>query len=236
MAEDKVTNAQAMADLSGATVTSSSGAGTEVNTSGANPTDAAGVDVTGVKAKPDEQAEDKPERMETPVPELPIDLKRDHPELYAAYVKHVQSGYASNDRVFSQVLNAFLRSHYSTLVMYWILFAVGVILFVVAVALALFQNQALAGAVFAGLSVVSFLLYFVSRPTQSVEENLIFIAWLGVVYNSYWTHLAWATERGTAQSQLDKATADVVQQLNALLDRHAQSVKERPSFKETIAG
>ena len=94
----------------------------------------------------------------------------------------------------------------------------------------------LGGAVFAGLGVVSFVLYFISRPTQAVEENLVYITWLGVIYNSYWTHIAWATKPEAAQAELEKATADAMQQLNSLLDRHAQSVKERPSIKDTVVG
>jgi hypothetical protein len=90
--------------------------------------------------------------------------------------------------------------------------------------------------VFAGLSVVSFLIYFISGPTQAVEENLIYTTWLGLIYNSYWTHLAWATKPDMAQAELEKATTDALQQLNALLERHAQSVKERPSIKTTLVG
>jgi hypothetical protein len=67
---------------------------------------------------------------------------------------------------------------------------------------------------------------------QSVEENLIYITWLGVIYNSYWTHLAWATQRKTAQAELDKATVDALKQLEKLVDRHAKSVKGRPTLRK----
>jgi len=30
------------------------------------------------------------------------------------------------------------------------------------------------------------------RSIQSIEGNLKFIAWLSMIYNSYWTHLAWS--------------------------------------------
>jgi hypothetical protein len=44
------------------------------------------------------------------------------------------------------------------------------------------------------------------------------------------THLAWATQRDTAQAELDKATTDALQQLEKLVNRHAKAVKARPKL------
>ena len=173
----------------------------------------------------------------TPLPGgVPPGYRDEHPELYAAWVKHVTDGYRAHDDVFRRILNAFMRGHYSSLVMQWVLFVVGVGLFVTGVALALTLNAPLAGALFGGLSVVAFLTYFVSRPTQAVEENLYFIAWLGMVYNSYWTHLAWTFEQATALEELETATKASVTRMQALIDRHAASVKARPGLSETLLG
>jgi hypothetical protein len=157
-------------------------------------------------------------------------LKQEHPELYYAYVENVKAGYESNKRVFDRVLRAFMTSHYSTMVMYWILFAVGVgaVLAAILTGLTQSQPQLAAAAAFVGVGAAAFVAYFISRSTQSVEENLVYIAWLGVIYNSYWTHLAWATKPETAQAELDKATASALEELQKLLDRHAESVKVRP--------
>ena len=163
-----------------------------------------------------------------PTKEL-AELKAQHKDLYDAYVAHVQDGYKNNARIFDDVLRAFMRSHNSTVAMYWILFAVGVGTVVTGIVLAL-QGSAVAGAVFLGVGVAAFVTYFISRSTQSVEENLLYITWLGVIYNSYWTHLAWATERDTAQMQLDKATVDAIAQLERLVNRHAKSVKGRSNL------
>lgn len=114
--------------------------------------------------------------------------------------------------------------------MYWILFSVGIALFVIAAYLAVVQGELVAGAVFGGLSVVSFLTYFISRPTQAIEENLQFITWLGIIYNSYWTHLAWSFDERTAQAELDKATKEAIERLNALIDKHAAASGRRPGL------
>ncbi len=169
-----------------------------------------------------------------PTKEL-AELKYQHPELYKAYVDHVTEGYKNNGRIFDDVRRAFMRSHNSTVVMYWILFTVGVGTVLAGIVMAVLGQEVVAGAVFLGLGVVAFITYFISRPTQSVEENLMYITWLGVIYNSYWTHLAWATQRDTAQAELDRATTDALQQLEKLVERHALSVKGRPTFGRKAA-
>jgi hypothetical protein len=159
-----------------------------------------------------------------------IELRNEHPDLYHAYVEHVKDGYRNNGRIFDDVRRAFMRSHYSTVVMYWILFAVGVGAVVTGIVMAAVQREVVMGAVFLGLGVAAFIGYFITRSTLSVEENLIYITWLGVIYNSYWTHLAWATERGTAQEELDKATRDALRELQKLVNRHARGTRERPNL------
>ena len=102
--------------------------------------------------------------------------------------------------------------------------------FVTGVVMALVKGQSVTGLVFSGLSVVSFLTYFVTRPTQALEENLLFISWLGMLYNSYWTHLSLSFDRQTAQSELDKATADAISQIKDLIASHAAAVEKRPGL------
>jgi hypothetical protein len=155
---------------------------------------------------------------------------------YRAWGKHLEAGYQNNDEVFSRVLDAFMRSHYSTLAMYWVLFAVGVAFFALAAVLALREGQAAVGAVFGGLSIVAFLTYFVTRPTQSIEENLQFITLLGIIYNSYWTHLAWQFEAENATDAVEKATAQAVERINQLIDRHAKAVRDRPGLMQRVVG
>jgi hypothetical protein len=159
-------------------------------------------------------------------PEL-RDLKKHHPELYAAYVKNVEAGYANNGRMFDNVLRAFLISHYSTVVMYWALFLIGVVAVVAAIVVGMRGEAGAAVAAFVGLGAAAFVAYFIGRSSQSVEENLFYIAWLGMIYNSYWTHLSWATRPETAQAELDSATTAAVTQIQQLLDRHARSVGKR---------
>ena len=158
-------------------------------------------------------------------------LKEDDPELYAAWSKHIQQGFANNQTMFSQVLEAFLNPYWTTVWMYRVLFAVGVGAFVLAGFLAVFQANLSAAALFGGLSVVAFLGFFVSRPLQALEENLQFITWLGIIYNSYWTRLVQAQDPATFERIIQDATGDAIQQIKELEAKHAERGTNRPGLR-----
>jgi len=220
---------------------------TPITISGMPKTDARPEDAevkTDTSEETSEKADDASEvGPYAPLPIVSPDFKKQNPELYKAWVKHIETGYENNEEVFDRILNAFLRSHNSTVMMYWVLFIVGVGIFVAAVVMATIgiasnasaqtgaSAAALFGVMFGGLGVVGFLTYFVSRSIQSLEENLKFITWLGVIYNSYWTHLAWSFDPKTSQDVLDKATEDAIKQLNDLINKHAEMVGKRPKLE-----
>jgi hypothetical protein len=160
-----------------------------------------------------------------------VQLKADHRELYDAYVQQVQDGYEKSTRVFEDVRRAFMRSHTITLIMYVVLFLLGVGTVITGIVLAV-QGNTTSGIIFLGVGFAAFVTYFIGRSTLSVEENLLYITWLGVIYNSYWTHLAWATERKTAQDELTEATNAAIKQLERLVNRHALSARKRPSLQD----
>nr|AGC71510.1 twin-arginine translocation protein TatB [uncultured bacterium A1Q1_fos_1880] len=161
--------------------------------------------------------------------------KEKYPKLYAAWEKHVTTGYEHFDTMFHRILTAFLLSHYSTVVMNWILFVVGVGFFIRSVMKGTTQDLAPA-ALFGGLSVITFLTYFISRPTQTVEENLHFITWLGLIYNSYWVRQLASITAATAQTDLHQITVDAIAQIQGLINRHAEAVNNRPSLIQRVLG
>jgi hypothetical protein len=180
------------------------------------------------------QPEPEPEVDEfatfSPLPAVPEGYKEKYPELYSVWVEHIQTGYQNNSLVFRRILDAFISSHYSTVIMNWIVFLIGVGFFITAGILALVRGQPVAGALFGGLSVLSFLAFFISRPSQAVEENLEFVTWLGLIYTSYWTHQALSFDQATAQEELNHATEAAFTQMKELIDRHAQAVRDRPGL------
>ena len=82
---------------------------------------------------------------------------------------------------------------------------------------------------FAGLSVTAFLAFFVRQPLQSLEENLEFITWLGVAFNTYWTRLMYVTDPGTVQVELKAAEDDFRGSVERLIAQHADLRGKRPS-------
>ena len=154
-------------------------------------------------------------------------FREEHPELYQAWCKHIQQGLDNNNVMFRQILEGFMNPYWTTVWMYRILFGVGVASFLVSAYLGV-RNGASAGAVFfGGLSMVSLLTYFVSRPLQALEENLQFITWLGVSYNTYWTRLLYTMNSATAQSEIEQTTDDAIEKIKELMGTQTERSKNR---------
>jgi hypothetical protein len=165
-----------------------------------------------------------------PSPKPGVPLAEADPELYAAWRRHVEQGLANNQVMFKRVLDAFMSPYWTTVWTYRILIGIGIGGFLVAAVLGWRDAQWPVTAIFGGLSVVAFLTYFLSRPLQALEENLQFITWLGVVYNSYWTRLANAQNAETFQADLSAATNEFVQQLQQLVNAHGERSDKRPKI------
>ena len=168
-----------------------------------------------------------------PVPESGGTLAQTDPQLYSFWRLHMQKGFENNQTMFDQVLKGFMSPYWTTVWMYRILFAVGILAFVAAIAMAYVSrdNPTTAigtAAVFGGLSIASFLSYFLSRPLQALEENLQFITWLGILYNSYWTRLAYLSDNATVQEGLEEVTNDTIAGIKELLATHAERTGKRP--------
>ena len=114
--------------------------------------------------------------------------------------------------------------------MYRILFAVGVLSLAAAVGLSVLTQKETFALIFGGLGAVAFLSYFISRPLVSLEQNLKFITWLGMVYNTYWTRLVYAMDASTVQADLEDLTQDAIAQVEHLLDKHAEMSGKRPGL------
>jgi hypothetical protein len=180
-------------------------------------------------------AEPSPVPAALPVPDVTraSSLRELDPDLYKAWSEHIKQGFANNNIMFNRVLEGFMRPYQTTIWMYRILFAIGVASFIASVVMAIVMRDKPAAtaisatAIFGGLSIVAFLSYFVSRPLQALEENLQFITWLGIVYNTYWTRLVNTTDAATQHQELEDATNDAVNSIKEMLDKHAAHSRQR---------
>ena len=166
---------------------------------------------------------------QSPQPGVP--LAEADPELYAAWRRHIEQGIANNEIMFKRILAAFLGPYWTTVWTYRVLIAIGVCGFMLAAYLGIVAGQWPMTMIFGGLSIVAFLTFFLSRPLQALEENLQFITWLGVVYNTYWTRLVNAQNPDTFQADLSAATNEFVEQLHQLVNVHAESSAKRPAIQ-----
>ncbi len=161
------------------------------------------------------------------MPPAPDPMKTD-PQLYEYWRNHIKAGFDRNDAMFTGILNAFMRPYKTTVWMYGILFAVGVLAFVAAAALSFLKETPVYGLIFGGLSATAFIGYFIGRPLRSLEENLEFITWLGIIYNTYWTRLTYAMNQETVQQDLRAAAEDAVAELARLIEAHGVIIGKRP--------
>lgn len=152
-------------------------------------------------------------------------------ELYDAWRKHIERGFENNNRMFDRTLNAFMYPYWVTVGMYIVLFVVGISAFVVAARLSFESGREMFTLLFGGIGVVAFLTFFLTRPLQALEENLQFITWLGIIYNTYWTRLAYMTEQTTLHRDLEAATGETIARIKELLTTHAERSGKRPGLR-----
>lgn len=172
------------------------------------------------------------------LPPFPGSLGGDDPlsqEMREAWAKYTTRGFENIDTMFQKTLSAFMWPYRITVLLYVVLFLVGISLFVVATVLALRGDQPLVAAAFGGLSVASFLLFFIRQPLQALEENLEFITWLGVAFNTYWTRLMYIQDSARVQEELKAAAEDYYVTVERLIHKHAALRERRPGAEPEAA-
>ncbi len=118
------------------------------------------------------------------------------------------------------------------IVLYVLLFLVGLGTAVAAVATNLMANsvgQAVAGIGLAGLSAASFFAFFLARPLEALERNAIYSQWLTATVTAYWTRLAYLDNPATVDADIEAATQDLIAELDKLARRHAAAVAKAPT-------
>jgi hypothetical protein len=151
--------------------------------------------------------------------------------LYEAWRDYMIAGFDQNKTMFKRVLNGFMRPYTITVIMYVVMFLIGIGGIVTAAALAVAKNVVFA-TVLGGLSVVTFLTFFISRPLAALEQNLLFITWLGMIYNTYWTRLMYTSDASTVQQDLAEIEKTALTELNRLVDKHEKLTKGRPGLTD----
>lgn len=166
------------------------------------------------------------------VPKLPLPVTGKPPELPQELVKawtdYMVNGFRNNEEMFKRTLKAFMKPYHLTVWMYGALFVVGIGLFVVAAIMGLEEGKSVAAIVFAGLGASAFLAFFIRQPVQALEENLEFITWLGVAFNTYWTRVMYMMDMKTIQSDLKAADEDYRTSVERLITKHAELRGKRP--------
>jgi hypothetical protein len=139
----------------------------------------------------------------------------------------------AND-AFAIVLDKLIKPYTVTVWMFQVLFAVGVLSFVLAAVLSVWTRDPFFGLVFGGLSAIAFLFYLISRPLQVVDRNWKLVARLGIVYITYWTRLVRTMDEGAMERDLDTVADEAIAEINRLLASHDALGDQRSTEGEGI--
>jgi ABC-type multidrug transport system fused ATPase/permease subunit len=150
-------------------------------------------------------------------------------ELRQAWSKYMINGFKNNEKMFQSTLNAFMKPYNITILLYVVIFVIGILFFIVAVVLGFRGDQSVLAVGFGGLSIISFITFFIRQPVQALEENLEFISWLGVAFNTYWTRLMYISNKDNVQDEIKTVTDDFSSMVERLIDKHAKLRGERSS-------
>lgn len=188
-----------------------------------------------------EKTKGTPAPMHFPQPDIPAQLpaivNRDgQPDelIDKAWRKHIVDSFENNQEMFQSTLRAFRVPYWMTVVMYGTLFLIGVVAFITCIYFAVTSRNAEAGAnismtlLFGGLSVASFLAFFIRQPLHALEDNLKFSAWMGGIYNTYWTRLMYAQDTTTIQNDILLISEDFNDQMERMIRLHTDLRRERP--------
>jgi hypothetical protein len=143
-------------------------------------------------------------------------------DLRAAWTQYMVNGFEQNEQMFQRTLKAFMKPYRLTVWLYVALVGVGIGLFVVAAVIGLNKGESVVAIAFAGLGAAGFLGFFVRQPLHALEENLEFITWLGVAFNTYWTRLMYMSDTSTVQAELKAAEDDFRTSVERLIAQHAE--------------
>jgi hypothetical protein len=142
--------------------------------------------------------------------------------LQRAWIDYMVKGFKQNEEMFKRTLAAYIQPYYLAIGMYVGLFLVGIGLFVTAAIIGLTKDEPVVAIAFGGLGAGAFLSFFIRQPLQALEENLEFITWLGVSFNTYWTRLMYMMDPATIQQDLKSAENDYTRAIERIISRHAQ--------------
>jgi len=91
-------------------------------------------------------------------------------------------------------------------------------------------GEAAAAGAIGAVSIGTLVSVLLLKPVESMERNGVFVPWLIVILNTYWTRLVYFSDPSKIDEQLRDAAEEAEKQLAAVADKHAAALgleKER---------
>lgn len=140
-----------------------------------------------------------------------------------ATIEQIESSYHQTEQVFVKLLGTFRWWHYSTMLMHWLLFALGIGSLITAMIISLNHRSSWLLLTFVGLSMIIFALFFLYQAKQPIEKPVIYILWLNIIYNGYVSSLIWTIGGENTVTAINQIANQAFEQLQGLLDYQTKS-------------
>ncbi len=141
----------------------------------------------------------------------------------AAWQQHTVDGYKNNQKMFEETLAMYKYPYRLTLLFYSIWFLTGISAFILAIVFAFQDGSPWQEGIFGSISIITFIAFFWAKPLHSMEENLILITRLGLIFTSYWARTMNTRDAETFDTDMTKITHETVEELDKLLKLYRES-------------
>lgn len=124
-------------------------------------------------------------------------------EIRKAWIDYMVRGFKNNEEMFRRTLEAFMKPYHLTIWLYGVLFAIGIMLFVVAAMIGLRDSKSVVAIVFAGLGAGAFfvLLYPSAGSGTGRESRIHHMAGRGFQHLLDPAYVHTRSENGSARTE-----------------------------------
>lgn len=127
--------------------------------------------------------------LPAPAPPVVNGLRETDPELYNLWLHTVEKRFEDSEKTFGSLLSRLWQPFHMTMRLSQILLIAGAASLLTAIGAAFWVSNIYLVIIFVAVAALCYLAYTTSHLASSVEERLMFVTRIGLIYNTYWFRL-----------------------------------------------